>query len=344
MTDQFRVPAGVPTGGQFAASEKGEAEVHLSSTSATYDAPLSAAEFGIAADKSQEMARMEADDLVGLPDGSNVELIASEADDAVVGDIVEVGTYVRTFPDQTSLIYGFSNLSERADAHDSIAFEAVRRSREQAATGSDDLPDPWGDEEPLAEARAEQAAGAHFESEMAARTEPGTTPTEVENRSMKVRTDADGKRYVDDPDSFWHGTEIIHSYTRSQALADGVLKDRLDDGTDLNQMAREAGIPVNVAFTQAAFEDSVAWKDSNAELQDESGRAWDVLCMANRPIRAHAAKTGGSLRVGDRIPFTFIRVPNTPRAQVPRQQTLVAVFGTDDNGEPCFTIMKTDED
>lgn len=326
--DRNRVPAGVPTGGQFAASVRAEADVLLTPQSS--DRPLTAAEFGTATQKAAELRMMELGGIVGLPDGSGVEIFADDADDAVVADIVEKGVYVRTFPDGTTNVAVFEDPAERSSITDAIVFDAVRARRDQAAAGSDALPDPWADsiDETLVEAHAaEETAGS----------EPGTTRN-------GVRTDADGKRYVDDPDSFWHGTEIIHSYTRSQALADGVLKDRLDDGTDLNQMAREAGIPVDVAFTSAAFADSVAWGEKNAAHQDESGRAWDVLCMANRPIRAHAAKTGGSLRVGDRIPFNFIRVPNTPRAQVPRQQTLVAVFGTDDNGEPCFTIMKTDED
>lgn len=280
MADQPRIDKGTSTGGQFTTRARTEGDVSLTAP----DRPLTSTEFGIAADKGFELKDLEPNDVVSLPDGSNVEVehadFVRDGDD--IWEIVENGHYVRTHPDGHTDVLTFNDLSERASVADDLAFDAVRRT---------------------------QAAAS-----------------------------------VDAPDSFWHGTEIIHTYTRSDALADGVLKDRLTDGTDLNQMAREAGIPVPVAFTTAAFEDSIAWSEKNAELQDEAGRAWDVLWMANRPIRAHAAKTNGSLRVGDRIPFTFVRVPNTPRASVPRKQTLVAVFGTDDSGAPCFTIMKTDED
>lgn len=61
---------------------------------------------------------------------------------------------------------------------------------------------------------------------------------------------------------------MIYSYTRAQALADGVL-------VDVSDIAREAGFRVPVALTRTAWEDCVAWsaEDSRRQVhQDESGR------------------------------------------------------------------------
>lgn len=330
MTAKRRQPKGLPVGGQFAASAKNAAEIGAL-TDPGADRPLSAAEFGAATTASGELARLEVDDIVALPDGSTVEVIPDDSPDAVVGDIVEAGTYLRTFPADASgvghtTVVGFADLTERQAAGQELAFDAVRRGGAQVNQTSQGV-----DTDPFADPSPQQAAPA-----------PGETPAPAPRRGTRVGDD--GALYVDDPNSFWHGTEIISTYTRAQALADGALRDRLGDGTDLNQMARQAGIPVDVAFTAAAFSDSIAWNDDNTAMQDEAGRAWDVLWMANLPIRAHARRSNGHLEVGERIPFTFVRVPNTKRATQPRKQTLVAVFGTDDHGEPCFTIMMEDED
>ena len=52
--------------------------------------------------------------------------------------------------------------------------------------------------------------------------------------------------------------EVISIYTRAQALADGIL-------IDAGSMAREAGFKWPVAITVAAWEDCVAWTESDSE-------------------------------------------------------------------------------
>ncbi len=91
-------------------------------------------------------------------------------------------------------------------------------------------------------------------------------------------------------------TDIIHIYTRGDALRDGVL-------IDITETAREAGFSCPVAITAAAWLDFVKWAEENRACQDEAGRLWDVLTMAR-----HAAR--GS---GNRSTFRVLRVPNTPR-------------------------------
>ena len=72
--------------------------------------------------------------------------------------------------------------------------------------------------------------------------------------------------------------EVISTYSRAQALDDGVL-------VDAGAMAKEAGFRWTVAITAAAWTDCVAWTDADSERQvrqDESGRLWDVLFMAQQ--------------------------------------------------------------
>ena len=47
--------------------------------------------------------------------------------------------------------------------------------------------------------------------------------------------------------------EVIFSYTRAEAIADGVL-------VDVSETARETGFTVPVALTRAVWADAVAWK------------------------------------------------------------------------------------
>jgi len=81
--------------------------------------------------------------------------------------------------------------------------------------------------------------------------------------------------------------EVISTYSRAQALEDGVL-------VDAAPTAREAGFKWPVAITSAAWADCVAWSDADSERQvhqDQSGRLWDVLFMAQHAIRVN--RSGG---------------------------------------------------
>ena len=92
--------------------------------------------------------------------------------------------------------------------------------------------------------------------------------------------------------------EVISTYTRAQAIDDGVL-------IDAGSMAKEAGYRWPVALTAAAWSDCVAWTNADSEVQghqDQSGRLWDVLFMSAYAIRTY----GGG---GDRLNFSLYRVP-----------------------------------
>jgi hypothetical protein len=132
---------------------------------------------------------------------------------------------------------------------------------------------------------------------------------------------------------FWADAEIIHTYTRAQALADGAL-------VDAGDMAREAGFGAPVALTRAAWEDCVAWGEADNErkgtVPDEAGRLWDVLWMAINAARRN--------RAGSRVEFDLVRVRRTGTGDQPRLATLALMIGPGDNGEAVFTIGQPHED
>ncbi len=120
--------------------------------------------------------------------------------------------------------------------------------------------------------------------------------------------------------------EVIYSYTRAQALADGGL-------VDITDTAKEAGFKIHVALTAAAWGDCVAWPENNS-LQDEAGRLWDVLTMA-------ALAAVGNRR-SSQVPFGLHRVPRWgARAELVQ---LVMHIGPGDEAEPVITIMQPGED
>jgi hypothetical protein len=122
--------------------------------------------------------------------------------------------------------------------------------------------------------------------------------------------------------------DVIYSYTREQALEDGVL-------VDVSETAAEAGFSIPVAMTQAAWSGLVSWDNNNRGIQDEMGRLWDVLTMG----RYFARNAKGSL-----VDCEVLRVPNTPKATVPRKAGFVLNCGPGDNAEPVITIMLHGED
>ena len=79
--------------------------------------------------------------------------------------------------------------------------------------------------------------------------------------------------------------ELVASYTRADALSEGVL-------VDASEMAAEAGFRVPLALTEAVWNDCVAWPENAPGRwgQSEAGRLWDVCwmaaCAARRALRS----------------------------------------------------------
>lgn len=137
---------------------------------------------------------------------------------------------------------------------------------------------------------------------------------------------------------------VIYSYTRAQAIADGVL-------VDVTEIAKEAGFTWPVAVTSAVWEDCVAWTDADSRrqtYQDQAGRLWDVvwraLCAAAKQpghavLSAHPESPDSPVRT-----FQMFRVPRNGKSNRARPVVLKMVAGPDDHGNPCLTLMQPMED
>ena len=124
----------------------------------------------------------------------------------------------------------------------------------------------------------------------------------------------------------FESTELIYSYSRQQALEDGVL-------VDASEMAKEAGIKFPTALTRVVWADIVV-PDKIAQSHGESiqGRLWDVLWMFRVAARAN--------RGGDTILYRLIAT----RGGRQHTRELKAVCGPGDTAAPVITIMLPDED
>src|ERR1035437_4281546 len=121
---------------------------------------------------------------------------------------------------------------------------------------------------------------------------------------------------------------LIYSYTRAQAVADGLQ-------VDVTKTAQEAGIKFPVFLTRTVF-DSFVTVPEGVTGQDEAGRLWDIVWM----LRFGILRSRPGV---DRIPVAFY-VRNDNRAA--RLVKLVATCGAldMDDPQPAITLMMPDED
>ncbi len=120
--------------------------------------------------------------------------------------------------------------------------------------------------------------------------------------------------------------EVIYSYTRAEAIADGVL-------VDVTETAVEAGIKYPVALTSALWHGYIVPDLRSRKWgQSEAGRLWDVLWM----FRVAARNSSTDLM--------YFRLYFIMKEQQKRLVTLKAVIGPGDTPEPVITIMLPHED
>ena len=134
---------------------------------------------------------------------------------------------------------------------------------------------------------------------------------------------------------------VIYSYTRAQAIEDGVL-------VNVSKMAKEAGITFPTAITSAVFHEYVETPPEMNGVQDDTGRLWDILWMLSWAIRAgHIKGEQGTFEVivakPDKGDWQANEKPHEGD-RTKRLVTLEAVCGPADDGSPCITVMKPDED
>jgi DNA repair protein RadC len=128
-----------------------------------------------------------------------------------------------------------------------------------------------------------------------------------------------------------HEWEVIYSYTRSQALADGVL-------VDVSQMASEAGFRYPSAITADLYARLTPNQYEGELGQSYEGRLWDVVFLAS-----FAARRAGTQ---DRCSFDvslFEADEAPPHLTHRRTLSLWIVVGPGDEGEPVITIGFPDD-
>jgi len=123
--------------------------------------------------------------------------------------------------------------------------------------------------------------------------------------------------------------DVIYSYSRAQAIEDGVL-------CDVSEVAREAGIKFPVAVTSTVW-DRYVEVPAGVKAQDKQGRLWDVLYM----LRVAIAKAADGSLINYQL---YVRNSNRQRLDRRDLVNLKAVCGPGDNGEPVITIMLPEED
>lgn len=146
--------------------------------------------------------------------------------------------------------------------------------------------------------------------------------------------------------------DMIHTYSRRQAIDDGLLVQLSGVGYQgdpkIPAACQEAGFKFPIAMTAQAFTKCVTPLEGSSETlapgQDLQGRLWDVLNMLRYAIK----RGGGDC---DTVLFHLLVVPNVldtpaggkrhPRA---KRVTLKSVCGPEDDLSPCITIMLPHED
>ena len=137
------------------------------------------------------------------------------------------------------------------------------------------------------------------------------------------------KDNLEKSDNPFAGAPVIFSYTRAQAIEDGVL-------VDLTEWAKETGFRIPVACTAAVWNGYIVPPKETEKLgQSIRGRAHDVLWMLYLAIRG----SGSTKR--DQLQYEVIFVMHEGKQET---VMLKAMCGPGDNGEPVLTVMRPDED
>lgn len=120
---------------------------------------------------------------------------------------------------------------------------------------------------------------------------------------------------------------VISTYTRVQAIADGVL-------VDVTNYAKEFGFRYPVAVTRNVWDTCVDWDNQQESVyQHEYGRLYDLLELA-----AQAARTSKSNLI-------YFEVERIPKGQTgPYTVKLKSHCGPGDTAESVITIMLPWED
>jgi hypothetical protein len=145
------------------------------------------------------------------------------------------------------------------------------------------------------------------------------------------------EKHMNDNRNQFADMEVISSYSRAQAIEDGVLVEL--------PLAREAGFRYGVAVTVGVFAVLAPWaQGSQGDVskpaegqplyglgQSFDGRAWDLLAILLYEIRRG--------KDGARVDFAPLFLMPGFAQDRPKPVQLVAICGPGDEGEPTITIM-----
>lgn len=138
--------------------------------------------------------------------------------------------------------------------------------------------------------------------------------------------------------SLFSDSDLIFSYTRADALSDGVLIEL--------PTAKNWGFKVPVAITAGAYGRCIAWNEPDPKLGEILRLREDmVLTCAMREARAHQRRLkAGEQERPDQIDFQVETVVQEGDGVEVRKVDLYMVIGPGDQGEPVGTIMLIGED
>ena len=135
--------------------------------------------------------------------------------------------------------------------------------------------------------------------------------------------------------------EVISTYTRAQAVDDGVL-------VDVTSAADEAGFKWLTAMTRTVYERYVAVPPALVGCQDVQGRLMDIIHMLWVAVRTGRIEGDvGEFGLLVRFPAGATWQSNEKRhaeGEGLRLVTLKAVSGPGDDHKPFITILMPDED
>lgn len=136
-----------------------------------------------------------------------------------------------------------------------------------------------------------------------------------------------------DNEPLFSAADLIDSYTRADAIEDGVL-------VDVSAAARAAGLVIPVAVTQSVWFDCIEWDESDTARTGQ----WDTQALRLERMLRMAAATARQRRENSSAPrpFQINRIART--GPMGRTATLVLRISGGDEWEPVITITHQNED
>lgn len=157
-----------------------------------------------------------------------------------------------------------------------------------------------------------------------------TNPSPSEAEQAPCHTASSSPPPTNEPQSCWHDADVIHTYSRQQAIEDGTLVEIP------RSILAEFGIRFHTALTRAVWNKYVTVPAVLTGIQDETGRLADILVMFHLAAK-HARP--------DSTQLMFQVVVKQDATEQPASEiTLKAIVDAGDDGKGAITILLENED